>query len=104
MWMWLVAATACSSAARAGSPYLTDDPSVPQNPWEINLSATYEPDGGKWRLQVWAKNVMNRWSLPAPSNYNFYFLTPTEAPATEVDRGVINPPRQIGATFTYKFE
>jgi iron complex outermembrane receptor protein len=70
----------------------------------VSLSATYEPDGAKWRLQVWAKNVLNRWSLPAPSNYNFYFLTPTEAPATEVDRGVINPPRQIGATFTYRFE
>ena len=33
-----------------------------------------------------------------------YFLTPTENAALEVDRGVINPPRQIGATFTYRFE
>ena len=70
----------------------------------INLSATYEPQNASWRLQVWAKNVLDRWSMPAPSNYNFYFLTPTETSSLEVDRGVINPPRQIGATFTYKFE
>jgi hypothetical protein len=50
------------------------------------------------------KNALNRWSLPAPSNYNFYFLTPTENAAFEVDRGSINPPRQIGMTFTYRFE
>jgi len=70
----------------------------------LNLSATYAPANGPWRLQIWAKNVLNRWSLPAPSNYNFYFLTPQENAALEVDRGVINPPRQIGATFTYRFE
>jgi iron complex outermembrane receptor protein len=70
----------------------------------LNLSATYAPANGSWRLQIWAKNVLNRWSLPAPSNYNFYFLTPTENAAFEVDRGTINPPRQIGATFTYRFE
>jgi len=70
----------------------------------LNLSATYEPQNASWRLQIWAKNVLDRWSMPAPSNYNFYFLTPTESAALEVDRGVINPPRQIGATFTYKFQ
>jgi iron complex outermembrane receptor protein len=70
----------------------------------LNLSATYEPQNASWRLQLWAKNVLDRWSMPAPSNYNFYFLTPTETPTLEVDRGVINPPRQIGATFTYKFQ
>jgi iron complex outermembrane receptor protein len=70
----------------------------------LNLSATYEPAKGSWRLQLWAKNALNRWSMPAPSNYNFYFLTPTENAAFEVDRGTINPPRQIGATFTYRFE
>lgn len=70
----------------------------------INLSATYAPANGPWKVQIWARNVLNRWSLPAPSNYNFYFLTPTENAALEVDRGVINPPRQIGATFTYRFE
>ena len=70
----------------------------------LNLSATYAPANAPWRVQIWAKNVLNRWSMAAPSNYNFYFLTPTENAAFEVDRGVINPPRQIGATFTYRFE
>lgn len=70
----------------------------------VNLSATYAPAEGSWRLQLWARNVLNRWSMPAPSNYNFYFLTPQENAAFEVDRGVINPPRQIGMTFTYRFE
>jgi iron complex outermembrane recepter protein len=69
----------------------------------VNLSATYEPASQPWRLQFWAKNVLNRWSMTAPSNYNFYFLTPQENAALEVDRGVINPPRQIGLTFTYPF-
>ena len=70
----------------------------------INLSATYEPADGPWRIQLWARNVLNRWSMPAPANYNFYFLTPQENAAFEVDRGVINPPRQVGLTFTYRFE
>ncbi|WP_082765705.1 MULTISPECIES: TonB-dependent receptor [unclassified Phenylobacterium] len=70
----------------------------------INLSATYTPAEGSWKLQVWARNVLNRWSMPAPANYGFYFLTPQENAALEVDRGVINPPRQIGMTFTYRFE
>ena len=70
----------------------------------INLSATYEPANAPWRVQLWARNVLNRWSMPAPSNYNFYFLSPTENAAFEVDRGVINPPRQVGLTFTYRFE
>lgn len=70
----------------------------------LNLSATYEPEKGSWRLQLWAKNVLDRWSMPAPANYNFYFLTPTESAALEVDRGIINPPRQVGLTFSYRFE
>jgi len=69
----------------------------------INLSATYQPAGASWQMQLWAKNVLNRWSMAAPANYNFYFLTPAENAALEVDRGIINPPRQIGATFTYRF-
>jgi iron complex outermembrane recepter protein len=70
----------------------------------INLSATYQPANGPWQLQIWAKNVLNRWSMAAPANYNFYFLTPAEPLSFEVDRGIINPPRQVGATFTYRFE
>ena len=71
----------------------------------LNASLTYEPRNGPWRLQVWGKNLTNEWYMAAPSNYYFYFLTTAEfaAGAREVDRGVINPPRQIGATFSYKF-
>ena len=70
----------------------------------INLSATYQPANAPWQLQLWARNVLNRWSMAAPANYNFYFLTPAEPLSFEVDRGIINPPRQFGATFTYRFE
>jgi iron complex outermembrane receptor protein len=70
----------------------------------INLSVTYQPASAPWQVQLWAKNVLNRWSMAAPANYNFYFLTPAEPLTFEVDRGIINPPRQIGATFTYRFE
>jgi hypothetical protein len=43
--------------------------------------------------------------MAAPSNYYFYFLTKVEKAGglNEVDRGVVSPPRQIGATFSYKF-
>jgi len=72
----------------------------------LNASLAYEPTGAKWRVQLWAKNLTNRWYMAAPSNYYFYYLTTAEFAAglREVDRGVINPPRQIGATFTYRFE
>ena len=72
----------------------------------LNASLAYEPAGAKWRLQLWAKNLTNRWYMTAPSNYYFYYLTTAEFAAglRVVDRGVINPPRQIGATFTYRFE
>ena len=58
---------------------------------------------------MWGKNLGNRWSLPAPSNYYFYFLTAAEFAALtpaqrEVERGVITPPRQVGVTFSYRFE
>ncbi|CAN7307989.1 TonB-dependent receptor [Phenylobacterium sp. LjRoot225] len=72
----------------------------------LNASLTYEPVGGSWRLQLWGKNLTNRWYMSAPANYYFYYLTTAEFAAglREVDRGVINPPRQVGATFTYKFQ
>jgi iron complex outermembrane receptor protein len=72
----------------------------------LNASLAFEPTGAKWRLQLWGKNLTNRWYMAAPSNYYFYFLTTAEFAAglREVDRGVINPPRQVGATFTYRFQ
>ena len=71
----------------------------------LNASLTYEPPNAKWKVQVWGKNLTNQWYLAAPSNYYFYFLTVAEfaAGAREVDRGTVNPPRQLGATVTYKF-
>jgi len=72
----------------------------------LNGYLAYQPQNAKWRVQLWAKNLTNRWYMAAPSNYYFYFLTTAEfgAGLREVDRGTINPPRQIGATFTYRFE
>jgi iron complex outermembrane receptor protein len=71
----------------------------------VNASLTYTPEGGRWRAQLWAKNLTNEWYMSAPSNYYFYFVTTAEFAAgqREVDRGIINPPRQVGATLTYKF-
>ena len=71
----------------------------------LNASLTYEPPNAKWKVQVWGKNLTNQWYMAAPSNYYFYFLTVAEfaAGAREVDRGTVNPPRQLGATVTYKF-
>jgi iron complex outermembrane receptor protein len=71
----------------------------------LNASLSFAPTGAKWRLQLWAKNLTDRWYLAAPSNYYFYFLTTAEylSGLREVERGVINPPRQFGATFTYRF-
>jgi iron complex outermembrane receptor protein len=72
----------------------------------LNGSLTYEPVNTRWRVQLWAKNLTNTAYMAAPSNYYFYFLTAAEygAGLREVDRGVINPPRQVGMTLTYKFE
>ncbi|HZZ37062.1 MAG TPA: TonB-dependent receptor [Caulobacteraceae bacterium] len=72
----------------------------------LNGSIMYEPANAHWRLQVWGKNLGNKWSMPAPSNYNFYFLRPAPADpgSLEADRGIINPPRQVGVTFSYRFE
>ena len=72
----------------------------------LNASLTYEAPGGKWRAQVWGKNLTNEWSMAAPSNYYFYFVSAAEfaAGAREVDRGTITPPRTVGATLTYRFD
>jgi len=71
----------------------------------LNASVAYQPESANWRVQLWAKNLANKWYMSAPSNYYFYFVSAAEfaAGAKEVDRGSINPPRQVGATLTYKF-
>ncbi|QUD90376.1 TonB-dependent receptor [Phenylobacterium montanum] len=71
----------------------------------INGSLIYEPTGGQWKLQIWGKNLTNTGFMTAPSNYYFYYLKTAEylAGLREVDRGTVNPPREIGATLTYKF-
>ncbi|HEX7761021.1 MAG TPA: TonB-dependent receptor [Caulobacteraceae bacterium] len=70
----------------------------------LNASLTYAPANARWKVQIWAKNLTNQWTMPAPSNYGFYFLRPSESAALEVDRGIVNPPRQVGATFSYRFD
>jgi len=71
----------------------------------LNASLSFEPVNAKWKVQVWGKNLTNQWYMAAPSNYYFYFLSSAEFAAglREVDRGTVNPPRQLGATVTYKF-
>ncbi len=72
----------------------------------VNGSLIYEPVGGKWKVQVWGKNLTNTGFMTAPSNYYFYYLSVAEfgAGLREVDRGTVNPPRQVGVTLTYKFD
>ena len=71
----------------------------------LNASLLWESADDDWAVQLWGKNLTNEWSFTAASNYFFYFLTQAEynAGAREVDRGSINPPRQIGVTLTRKF-
>jgi len=71
----------------------------------LNASLIYAPANAPWTLQIWGKNLTNQWTMSAPSNYYFYFLTVAEylGGDREVDRGVVSPPREIGATFSYKF-
>jgi len=72
----------------------------------LNASLVWESADDLWSAQLWARNITNRWSFTAASNYFFYFLTQAEfnAGAREVDRGSINPPRQVGVTLTRKFQ
>ena len=71
----------------------------------LNGSLMYEPEHGNWKFQLWGKNLTNQAVMAAPSNYYFFFLTKTEHTAglNEVDRGDVSPPRELGATFSYKF-
>jgi hypothetical protein len=44
--------------------------------------------------------------MAAPSNYFFYFLTTAEyvkGGLRDVERGVVSPPREVGATVSYRF-
>jgi iron complex outermembrane receptor protein len=79
-------------------------------PGILNASLTYRPSSAPWRLQFWAKNITNQWYMAAPSNYYFYHLTKAEYLALaatpwlrDVERGTLNPPRQIGFTLSYDF-
>ena len=89
------------------SPLNNQQPAVPftEKKGILNASLIYAPENAPWTVQLWGKNLTNVASIAAPSNYYFYFLTTAEFAAgdREVDRGVVSPPREIGATFTYKF-
>jgi len=72
----------------------------------LNASLVWDSADGLWTAQLWAKNITNEWSFTAAANYFFYFLSQAEfnAGAREVDRGSINPPRQVGVTLTRRFQ
>jgi hypothetical protein len=72
----------------------------------LNAWLTYAPLGRPWTVQLWAKNLTNTWVMAAPSNYFFYFLTTAEyvkGGLRDVERGVVSPPREVGATVSYRF-
>ena len=89
------------------SPLDNQQPAVPFTAKKgiLNASLLIALPNAPWTLQFWGKNLTNTWAMAAPSNYYFYFLTKAEfaAGAREVDRGVVSPPREIGATLSYKF-
>jgi len=72
----------------------------------LNASLVWTSADDVWSAQLWARNITNEWSFTAAANYFFYFLSQAEfnAGAREVDRGPINPPRQVGVTLTRKFQ
>jgi iron complex outermembrane receptor protein len=71
----------------------------------LNGSLTYRPANGNWKIQLWGKNLTNQWMMSAPSNYYFYFVSFAEYLAGDrfVERGVVTPPREVGATVSYTF-
>jgi iron complex outermembrane receptor protein len=89
------------------SPLDNQQPAVPftEKKGIMNASLIFTPENAPWTFQIWGKNLTNVASMAAPSNYYFYFLTTAEYAAgdREVDRGVVTPPREIGATLTYRF-
>jgi iron complex outermembrane receptor protein len=72
----------------------------------LNASLVWESASDLWTAQLWARNITNRYSFTAASNYFFYFLSQAEFARglNEVDRGALNPPRQVGVTLTRKFQ
>jgi iron complex outermembrane receptor protein len=70
-----------------------------------SASITYRPHGEPWEVQLWGKNLFNEWFIAQSYNLNFYALSGAEIASglTEVIRGAVNPPRQIGATFRLQF-
>ena len=70
----------------------------------LNGSLTYAPINGQWKLELWGKNLTNQW-VEQGGNYYFYFLTVAEFTAGDrfAERGTVSPPRQFGATLSYKF-
>lgn len=72
----------------------------------LNASLIWESADDLWTAQLWARNITNEWSFTAAANYFFYFLSQAEfvRGLNEVDRGPINPPRQVGVTLTRKFQ
>jgi iron complex outermembrane receptor protein len=71
----------------------------------VNASIGYEFADGLTKVILFGRNLTNTWSFSTASNFNFYFLTQREFASglNEVDRGPINPPRQIGLTLTRGF-
>lgn len=71
----------------------------------INASIGYTFPDRATRILVWGRNLTNKWSFTSAANYSFYFVSQAEfaAGAREVDRGPINPPRQLGITLTRSF-
>ena len=60
----------------------------------LNASLIFAPAGKPWTVQLWGNNLGNSWTMAAPSNYYFYWLTKAEFAAgdNQVDRGVVSPP------------
>jgi iron complex outermembrane recepter protein len=73
----------------------------------MNAFLTYEAREGRWSVQAWSKNVLNKQYATFATNYFFYLLTNTEATTGnlyEADRLSVNAARSHGVTFNYRFE
>ena len=71
----------------------------------VNMSLVYVSPDDLWKVQLFGKNLTNEWYFGGAANYYFYFVTKAENTAglREVDRGPINPPRQVGISLTRRF-
>jgi outer membrane receptor protein involved in Fe transport len=72
----------------------------------LNAWITYVPASDRWSFQIWGKNLTNRVTAASGANYFFNGLSPAEVASglNEFDRGIYNPPRQVGMTARYKFD